>query len=233
MAILFAVWVMIDASKRGVDGFATMVWGLFTFFGCGLVLPIWLAIRPRVPQLRIPIRCQSCGQWTESHFATCQSCNQILFNDRAPAWPYVFRGDTDSERRGGSYDVYAQTLPPGAARLADVPNDYQPEQLVDRAEIVDIIKSVLPEANTSNVSQISYAGTDFSIVIFLGPDPVYVCHIRLIGGAAGIETVATLLQKMQVTALNCVDYAIFSPEDTVATFNAWQHNRDEDLAARS
>jgi hypothetical protein len=90
--ILVGVWVMIDASKRGLSGLAAFLWGFATVLVFCVGLPAWLLWRPNVPgsapfkaakllkplsssyQETEPGRCPACGGHVNPDDTNCSSC---------------------------------------------------------------------------------------------------------------------------------------------------------------
>lgn len=91
-ALLVGVWVMIDATKRGIGGLGAFLWGLGTFLLLCIGLPMWLLMRPAVPGETYPGRvgppkrlrsqmkavdpnvCPACGGRLTPEDFVCPSC---------------------------------------------------------------------------------------------------------------------------------------------------------------
>ena len=77
LALLAAVWVMIDASRTGRSGFVTFLWGLATFLFLIAALPAWLLTRDRDKAAVVEVHCQYCGHLTDQHGAYCSHCGRL------------------------------------------------------------------------------------------------------------------------------------------------------------
>ena len=90
VALLIGVWVMIDATKRGMGGLGAFLWGLGTFLVACVGLPMWLLFRSPLPTEASPRRvakprhstyqetdtgrCPACGGRVNPEDTDCASC---------------------------------------------------------------------------------------------------------------------------------------------------------------
>ena len=90
IALFVGVWVMIDATRRGKDGFGAFIWGFGVFMILCLFLPLWLIFRPPLlgqeelwrdqPLSTDSFYCPSCGQQTSMDRAYCEHCGKATWN---------------------------------------------------------------------------------------------------------------------------------------------------------
>ena len=99
-ALFVGVWVMVDASKRKLDGISSFLLGFGTFLFLCIVLPLWLLFRPPIPndhglmlqekprpakKRHSPSdelssdRCPACGERVAPEDAVCPSCGIHFF----------------------------------------------------------------------------------------------------------------------------------------------------------
>lgn len=80
-----------------------------------------------------------------------------------------------------SWDVYFQDLPAGIRSVEEVPDDFQPGPLCGRAELLAVIRSVLPDIDLSDATWGVVERDDFSIELDLGsedPNEGFALHMR-------------------------------------------------------
>ena len=73
-----AVWVGVDAHRRGLNGF---LWGLLVFFTTVVGLIVYLLVGPSMAQpgvVRGRRSCPSCGRHVQSDFKLCPYCSASL-----------------------------------------------------------------------------------------------------------------------------------------------------------
>ncbi|HHT9105190.1 MAG TPA: hypothetical protein ACFYD7_04875 [Candidatus Wujingus californicus] len=70
-----AIWVYIDAKKRGYKTLAAVGWMLGVFLLMIVFLPLYLFLRARkVKQVEILIPCKYCGKYYEGSPIYCPNC---------------------------------------------------------------------------------------------------------------------------------------------------------------
>ncbi len=90
IALFVGVWVMIDATRRGKDGFSAFLWGFATFLVLCIFLPLWLIFRPAIPEagggsetgFYGPFICPTCGQQTDRNKAYCDHCGRAIWDKK-------------------------------------------------------------------------------------------------------------------------------------------------------
>jgi hypothetical protein len=90
IALLAGVWVMIDATRRGKDGFSAFLWGLGSFLILCVFLPLWLMLRPPTLESGEGWRdrsrstdafyCPNCRQQTDREAAYCEHCGKATWD---------------------------------------------------------------------------------------------------------------------------------------------------------
>ena len=114
IALFVGVWVMVDASKRNVGGFGSFLWGLAVFLLLCICLPLWLCVRPPVPNTDAPrwqakprtARKRRLPSEEELASGRCPACGGALApeDDICPSCGIHFIApDTESERLENSH----------------------------------------------------------------------------------------------------------------------------------
>lgn len=134
-----------------------------------------------------------------------------------------------------SWDIFVQDLPDGAKAVSDIPDDFEPRALGSRAEVIQRILAVVPNAVFTRDSWGSVEGPEFSIDFNLGStDEVqsFALHVR--GGDAAAGLVSDLLERCQWRALDpSSDSGIFEARTAVESLRRWRAYRDQVLAPKS
>lgn len=129
-----------------------------------------------------------------------------------------------------SWDILIQDLPGDVARLQDIPDDFRPGTLGDRAELISQIIAVAPTADFSDPSWGELVTPEFVIEFSMGREVVtdsVMLHVR--GGGEAADFVATLLQHLGRRAVDCSEGEFFAEADGSASFARWQAYRDKVL----
>ena len=126
-----------------------------------------------------------------------------------------------------SWDISIQDLPPDAQSVADIPNDYKPAPLGPRDSVIARIHAALPDVNFSDPTWGMLDRPGFSIEFNMGAEEIcdgFMLHVR--GGGSAMETVADLLQHLQLRGIDCQTGDFFSIEAAKGSFAQWQAYRD-------
>lgn len=101
-----------------------------------------------------------------------------------------------------SWDIFVQDLPRDARTTADIPDDFTPQPLGPRAQIIQRIKEVEPLADSSDVSWGNIEAPNFGIEISLGSNEElssFAFHVRG-DGVAARAVVQKILQHLDLRA---------------------------------
>jgi hypothetical protein len=127
-----------------------------------------------------------------------------------------------------SWDIIAQDLPGNAISVQDIPDDFKPQAIGDRDELIAKIREVVPEADFSNPSWGIIDGDDWSIEVSIAEQNncgSIAFHVR--GGDGAVAVVAAILNKVQLRALDCQAGEFFTGgAESLDSFRAWRRYRD-------
>ena len=126
-----------------------------------------------------------------------------------------------------SWDVSIMDLPADARSVADIPDDFQPRSLGNRADLIATVRSVAPTADFSDPSWGELVTPDFVIEFNIGQSEVVdsiMLHIR--GGGAAVGFVTDLLACLNLRAIDCSAGEFFDQAAAVDSFAAWRAYRD-------
>lgn len=129
-----------------------------------------------------------------------------------------------------SWDVFVQDFPAGAERVADIPDDFRPRPLGDRASIIEHIRAAHPAANFEDASWGVLETDAFSIEFNLGEDTLvrsFAMHVR--GGVEAADAVAAVLARLGVRAIDSGSGDFFSRATAREAFVRWSTYRDDVL----
>jgi hypothetical protein len=127
-----------------------------------------------------------------------------------------------------SWDIYIQEFPAGAAKVSDIPDDFRGGPLGSRSELIAKIQDALPGADFSDPTWGDFEEDGFSIEFNMGPEEVcdsIMLHVR--GGGHPVQTIARLLEHLNLRAIDCQTGAFFDVEMAKASFGSWTRYRDQ------
>lgn len=127
-----------------------------------------------------------------------------------------------------SWDILVFDPPSEAKKAADIPRDFRPSP-IKRSEIISGIVDVFPAANFSNPDWGLIDDKDWSIEVNLGREQEctsLMLHVR--GGDGAIAAVATIVQRLNLRALDCQTGEFFAADDSATeSFQKWRDYRDK------
>lgn len=127
-----------------------------------------------------------------------------------------------------SWDILIQDFPAAATTVADIPDDFQPQPIGSRADLIAKIRDVVPSADFSNPEWGVFEGDGFSIEFQMGDEDV--CggiSLMIRGGGSPTPLVAALLDRLQLRAIDCQSSEFFDVEAARESFGSWQRYRDQ------
>jgi len=126
-----------------------------------------------------------------------------------------------------SWDIFVQDLPASAQLVADIPDDFVPKSLGDRAAIISKIRQIAPMVNFSDPNWGTIDGEDFSIEVNIGHgDPVHGFALHIRGGDLAAFVVADILDCLGLRAIDSGTGGIFQPNGLEAGLRRWRAYRD-------
>lgn len=127
-----------------------------------------------------------------------------------------------------SWDLFVQDIPRDVQDVREIPDDFEPQSLGRRSEIVEQIVAVVPTADFSDPSWGSVEGEICSLEFSMGVDEdvhSFTIHVHGGGGAAGL--VVELLGRYGWRAIDpASDTGIFDPGSAPASLEKWRGYRD-------
>jgi hypothetical protein len=130
-----------------------------------------------------------------------------------------------------SWDLFVQDLPKSAVAVSDIPADFVPGPLCDRASALAAILEAVPFADFSDSSWIRVNSPKVELEINLGSgDPVFGFAFHIRGGTEAIGLVAAILSKLGLRALDPgAEGGIFDPATASESLRRWQAYREKVL----
>jgi hypothetical protein len=126
-----------------------------------------------------------------------------------------------------SWDISIQNLPRDVKTVAEIPDDYQPQPIGPRDQLIARILEVLPDIDFSDPTWGMLDSGDYSIEFNIGSERIcehFMLHVR--GGGDAMRTVARLLDHLQLRGFDCQTGDFFSIEEAKRSFGEWQAFRN-------
>lgn len=146
-------------------------------------------------------------------------------SETAPSDPHVFVCDNGLM----SWDIFVQQLPDDVRAVSEMPNEFVPEPLGARSDIVSGIRDVFPTVDFSDPEWGRIDEEQFSIEINISADdPVrsFALHVR--GDSSAAQAVAALLDRLRFRALDPQSpTGIFDAPAAYQSFDGWRDYRDQ------
>jgi hypothetical protein len=111
--------------------------------------------------------------------------------------------------------------------VADIPDDFEPQPLGKRVDLIDAIREVAPTTDFSDPSWGELVTRDFVIEFNMGSEEVVdsmMLHVR--GGGPVVDFIDALLTRLGRRAIDCSECEFFSRATSGESLRAWQHYRD-------
>jgi hypothetical protein len=132
-----------------------------------------------------------------------------------------------------SRDIFVMDLPRDAATMDDITEDFQPQPLGRRSEIIRRIVEIVPETDFSDPSWGMFDGPDFSIEFNMGRDEEtksFALHVR--GGDATAGLIADLLDRCGWRAVDSAsESGLFDPASAAESLRKWRTYRNRVLGS--
>jgi hypothetical protein len=128
-----------------------------------------------------------------------------------------------------SFDVFVQDLPSHALSVADIPDDFKPQPIGQRSDVMAGIIRAAPEADFSDPNWGVIVGDNYSIEINIGPeDPLkgFAFHIR--GDQQALFIVGSILAELGLRAIAPgTDSGFFDLGELQVAYSQWQQYRKQ------
>jgi len=135
-----------------------------------------------------------------------------------------------------SWDLVVQDLPPQAASIEDIPDDFDPQPIGRRSWILDGIRAVAPFADLSRADCVTITGEDFAIEIGLAEgEEIESFSFHASGGTMAASVIADVLAHLRLRALDpSSPSGIFTAGPQAAeSMRRWRAYRDRIVAGTS
>jgi hypothetical protein len=135
-----------------------------------------------------------------------------------------------------SWDISVQNLPAGIRNVAEIPDDFRPDPLGSRAQLIERIRKFAPGTRFTDAAWGSFEAPSFSIEFNLGEsDPVYSFAMHVRGDDAATAFVADLLAYLEYPALDPQSSSGLFEAGTVAaaSLKRWRDYRDRIVGQRA
>ena len=127
-----------------------------------------------------------------------------------------------------SYDIFVQDIPAGAKSVSEIPDDFAPQPIGPRSEIVAAIRRAAPEVDFTQPDWGRIDTDAYSIEINLSlDDPVlsFAFHVR--GDERAMFQVADILAELGARALAPdTESGLFDVDQGTDAFLRWRAYRD-------
>ena len=129
-----------------------------------------------------------------------------------------------------SWDISIMDLPSDAASVSEIADDFEPEPLGARAELIEAMREVAPTSDFSDPSWGELVTSEFVIEFNMGRDEIVdsiMLHVR--GGGTAVAFISALLERIGRRAIDCSEGDFFEASTANDSFRTWQAYRDRVL----
>ena len=125
-----------------------------------------------------------------------------------------------------SWDVYVMRMPPGAADVSQIPDDFELPVLGSAGEVRERIHQVVPAVDWGDPKWGRLEGKGWSMELNLGKDPTYSLMLHVRGGGDGaVEAVRLVAGALDADPIDMSTGAPAVP----AGWEEWQLYRDRTI----
>jgi hypothetical protein len=133
-----------------------------------------------------------------------------------------------AEETSLSWDIFAQDLPAGISALGDIPEDFVPKTLGQRADLIARMLEVVPGADFADPSCGRIRAIDCEVEVSLGDDEdVHSIAFHVYSGKLAPGVVVAILKALKLRALDSATGEIFNDAEAADSFTKWQRYRDK------
>ena len=127
-----------------------------------------------------------------------------------------------------SWDVFIHHLPASALCMADIPDDFEPLPLGRRADVLNAILSIFPDADASDPTWLTLRTSSYAIEFGTGTDePVTGLTLHVRGDESVISPIAQLIERLGARAVDSFTGEFFDPVTAVESIRRWRAYVDE------
>ena len=127
-----------------------------------------------------------------------------------------------------SWDVFIQHMPASAARVADIPEDFQPLPLGTRRDVMEAIADAFPMVRVSDPTWFIIDEPRFRVEIaVVGEDPVDTVTLHIRGDATVVPYVTRLINNLGARAIDSWTGEFFDPETAAESVQRWKEYVDQ------
>ncbi len=127
-----------------------------------------------------------------------------------------------------SWDLFVQDIPANVRSVEEILDDFAPQPIGKRSEVIQKIKALIPTANFDDPAWGLVDGPDYSIEANMGNEEElegFTFHVR--GGDQAACVVASILEHLGLRAFDPQsDSGIFTPPG-VESLRRWRAYRDQ------
>lgn len=126
-----------------------------------------------------------------------------------------------------SWDISIMDLPADAHSVSEIPQDFAPAPLGERAALIAKILEVAPAADFSDPTWGELSTRDFTIEFNMGAAAVVdslMLHVR--GGDSAVDFITALLLHLGLRAIDCSTGDFFESSAAAQSLTAWRQFRD-------
>jgi hypothetical protein len=130
-----------------------------------------------------------------------------------------------------SWDIFVQDFPVEAKTIEEISPNFEPRPVGQRAQIIECIRTVVPDADFSDPSWGSVEMPECSMEIDLGESEEvldFAFHVH--GGEMAPGVVLKILRRLNLRAIDNGTGQFLDEATAVLGFEAWREYRDQALA---
>ena len=128
-----------------------------------------------------------------------------------------------------SWDIFVQDLPRGVKSTDDIPDDFEPQPVGERRQIIESLLKAAPFADVSDPTWVRVVGHGVDMEVSLGENETvetFAFHVR--GGDSTIAVIAAILEDLKLRALDPQSGSgFFDSEAAVSSLSRWIKYRDQ------
>lgn len=126
-----------------------------------------------------------------------------------------------------SWDISVQDMPKDAKSVDDISDDFQPEPLGPRKELIERILKILPDVDFEDPSWGILRREGVSIEFNMGREEIcdgFMLHVR--SGGDTVNLIHYLLESLKLKAFDCSEGDFFRIDTAGESYQNWKKFRD-------
>lgn len=181
---------------------------------------------------KLKLRCPFCGQGgpvygnkEEGCCLDCENCGTI--RSTGPLGLRLTRVPREVDPYETHWALLIEDVPPTAANLDDIPDDFEPQPLGKQAEVVAAIRRALPDADFKDPAKGHLQRPGFSITFLVGAEPLCEGVMLYVDGdnPKVLDLIAHLLQSMGRRAIDQQTGDVFALQTARTSFAEWLRSK--------